>query len=200
MSNATGADTSTTSTDLDACVSGVPWCEGTCLDDLRGLAEGESPESLYHAAPPVDVRVRAHMAGPRMFNVTLFRSDVEGQPGPSRISILTGDDDFSVSVKNARKFAAALLNRSDIADPPPVGEAIIPAGEVRVGDEFLTVDGWQHVTGLMDFANQSYVQLFTPQAADGWEIDRFEPVRVHRFSRPQDAPRRSRRVLVEVAR
>ena len=148
-----------------------PWCDHDCegwVDDIDG--------TRYHAADYVQVDATEEETGQKGISVSLTRLDDLDGPGTPQVHLLTGtdrilNDDWRLTPADARKLAAALLNAADVADSGQPAEVSTPAHHLRVGDQFLTPDGWQNVIGLMVFSNSDYVAVFTPERpgdTDGW--------------------------------
>ena len=156
------------------CPAGIGWCVGECPDF----------DGHYHGSDfaAVDATSANHAAVE--LSVSVHREDRCDEIGPVQISILTGHDDLIVSPAAARQLAAYLMNATDTVDPLPSGVAVMTASGLRLGDELLTDDGCQTVTGLMAFADSGKVQVFTDErddeTSDGWPLHLGDPVRVRR--------------------
>ncbi|MFY1673652.1 hypothetical protein ACN27G_27460 [Plantactinospora sp. WMMB334] len=123
--------------------------------------------------------------------VTAYRLDIPGQPSMPEVLLdiaVPGQMPYahlSWTPTNARRQAGVLVEAADMVDPLPVGETWEPARHVRVGDEILTGDGWQHVYMLLICERDRQVSLWTPERdgdTDGWEYDTADLIRVRRPS------------------
>lgn len=156
------------------CPAGLSWCLTECAD----------PDGYYHGSDFAAVTVASEYRGTDELSVSVHRKDTGEQAGPVHISVLTGKDDLILTPQSARQHAAHLLNAADTVDPLPLGETVTTAGLVRLGDELLTGDGWQTVTGLMAFTDSGLATVFTaergPDTSDGWEHHLADVVRVRR--------------------
>jgi hypothetical protein len=60
----------------------------------------------------------------------------------------------------------------------------VDAAHLRLGDEVLTPDGWQTITGIMIFKDSGQVSAFTderdPEHSDGWQFDVTAPMKIRR--------------------
>lgn len=164
-----------------------PFCDGLC-DEWYDAVDG----SRYHGSDFHKVSAAETDRGAENLVVTVTRLDVDTQPGDPEIHLLMGDrhggDDWQLTVQNARRLAAVLLNLTDAADPLPLGETPIQAQHLRVGDEILTDDGWQHIYQTLIDENNDYAAAFTPERhgedTDGWVFKLADPVRVRRTMLP----------------
>lgn len=158
------------------CPAGHDWCEGDCQDG-------------YHSSQFAMVSAERWSRGAGWLDTEVWTSvyinDEDGQTEP-KLSLLV--DDFAEEVRytpaQARTQAAALLNAADLAEPLPLGVMWTAPELIHLDDELLTGDGWQKVTGVMAFAGDDTIRIFTPErdpeGGDGWELDAMELVQIRR--------------------
>jgi hypothetical protein len=178
--------------DSPACTEGYGWCDKDCNEPVG--EEGDWQNDNYHSGVVSHLSMlRFGRSGWSDFgDVTLIvRHDAnEGDDSQPLLYIDYPYRECSpgMTAEQARQNAAWLLNGADLIDPLPMGVVATTAVQVRIGDELLTDDGWQHVTGLMFCAEIEQASVFTPErggemdGADGWDLSFNDPVKVRRGS------------------
>ncbi|WP_106129430.1 DUF6907 domain-containing protein [Pseudosporangium ferrugineum] len=158
------------------CLAAITWCNGDCHEW----------EDLHHSSGFDTMAARAGAETETTISVSVYRTDIADEPGPVEICLLADSttSELVFTPARARQLSAMLMNAADDADPAPHGVLNIPAGQVRIGDEIDTPDGWQKVNGLLIFPSADYAALFTPEKddvdSDGYQHSTTAPVRVRR--------------------
>lgn len=155
------------------CTAGYSWCIGEC-----------TPDDPFHWSGHVwlnGFRSTGRSWTAEEFTIHLRIDEGDDDPEPL---ILISDGLAGFTAKQARVAAAWLLNSADELDPLPVGAVATTAVNVRIGDELLTEDGWQKVTGLLFDASFEQASVFTPShtmdSSDGIDLSFNDPVKVRR--------------------
>lgn len=112
-----------------------PWCGGTCRPDWDG--------SVFHCQPTIEINV--DRPGDGHPGVSLSRIDDEpGQPGDTSIDLLIGTK-AGASLTPGQALAMAELLRAQALTAASTAGVDMPVERLRLGDEFLSPDGWQAV-------------------------------------------------------
>lgn len=162
--------------DQPTCSASLPWCNGEC-----GEWNGE-----HHTTGFDFLTIQRGLRGDMELTVSTAASEDDGKLGPAAVYLLADHpaDEMLLTPARARQLAAMLLNAADNADPLPHGVLVVPAGQVRIGDEIDTPDGWQTAIGLMFFPEANQASVFTAERddieSDGWQLATYEPVKVRR--------------------
>lgn len=169
---------------LGAIDAEMPPCPAFCNDKCGEFAElpGDAHHSSGFDILPINTGRDGETAD---LWVSTSRTDEDWRAGTPDVNVLTGRDGFTLTAAKARQLAAMLMNAADNADPLPYGQMPLEAQLVRVGDEILTADGWQHVVGQMAFGDNDQVNVWTDVEdhdpdTDGWEFKPGDLVRVRR--------------------
>lgn len=170
------------------CAAGYEWCEEKC--EALDTADVD-PDRIYHGCrySSLEFQARADKGWSEMLASLYVRHDLTETPDAGPVILMTLDkrvDEVVMTAEQARANAAWLLNAADLIDPLPAGVMAVTAVQVRIGDELLTDDGWQRVTGLMFFEDTEQASVFTPQrggemdGTDGWDLSFNDAVKVRR--------------------
>jgi len=174
-----------------ACTAGYVWCDRDCQEKEPVEPGDEAWQSDgYHRGPVAYLSMlrSTHGGWKDLNDVSLIVRHDENEGDDSQPLILI---DYPVrectpgmTAQQARQNAAWLMTAADILDPLPAGVMATTAVGVRIGDELLTGDGWQKVTGLAFFADIEQASVFTPErepeVSDGWPLSFNDPVKVRR--------------------
>ncbi|MET0522639.1 MAG: hypothetical protein ABW156_11825 [Jiangellaceae bacterium] len=169
------------------CAAGYRWCQEKCeaLD-----SPDADPDSVYHGCRYTSVEFMRLADGgwTELFASLHVRHDPSEDPDAGPMVLMVPDekaDALAMTAEQARQNAAWLLNAADLIDPLPVGAMVTTAVNVRIGDELLTGDGWQKVTGLLFDAALEQASVFTTERtmdddSGGWDLSFNDPVKVRR--------------------
>lgn len=157
------------------------FCDGTCAD----WRDREEHGDAHHTSDfKIVALTESPAAGPIDWYVSASRTDADFEVGTCDVNLLPSRcDGATMTPAEARQLAALLLNAADMADPMPFGVLPALAADLRLGDELLTDDGWQAITGLMFFKDSDQASAYTPQrdeGSDGWQFGLTDPVRIRR--------------------
>lgn len=182
------------STPAVTCTEGIAFCDGVCAEFADGYHASAFTflnAKKWRSGKPRTTKTGKTKFGPSRFrktelSLTVYRQDTKNKIGKPQISLITANlgEEIRLNPARARMLAAALLNAADQADPLPVGVLTVSAGQVRIGDEIDTPDGWQKVNGLLFFPEANQAALFTPEKddidSDGYQHSTLDPIRVRR--------------------
>jgi hypothetical protein len=164
--------------DAQTCTAAYAWCNGECHEDDPYHYGAVAWLSMQHFTPRGWVESDDASV--------LLRHDENEGDASTPLVMVDGAITLShgMTASQARQNAAWLLNAADLLDPLPAGVMATTAVKVHIGDELLTEDGWQKVTGLLFMADSEQASIFTPERndedTDGWDLSFNDPVKVRR--------------------
>lgn len=173
------------------CTAGYAWCNGDCREqEPRDPGDEEWQDDAYHCGAVAHLAMLRFTAGgwKDLNDVSLIVRHDENEGDDSQPLIYIDypyrECGPAMTAQQARQNAAWLMNAADLLDPLPAGVTATTAVQVRIGDELLTDDGWQKVTGLLFMADSEQASIFTPERngedSDGWDLSFNDPVKVRR--------------------
>jgi hypothetical protein len=174
-----------------ACTAGYDWCNVECGEPLPvEPGDEEFAHDDYHSGVVAWLTMLRFTANgwQDLNDTTLIVRHDKNEGDDSRPLIVidypSRECTPGMTPEQARQNAAWLMDAADLLDPLPTGVMVTTAGKVRIGDELLTVDGWQQVVGLMFFSDTEQASIFTterdPETGDGWPLSFNDVVKVRR--------------------
>lgn len=163
------------------CSAGYDWCD-------------DEPDRGYHTTHfhyADGERYRTSGWEKTKISASLYVDDNESTDLPT-VGLIIDDavtrdsvGEVRLAPAQARKLAADLMNVADLAEPLPAGVMATCPDRLHLGDELLTDDGWQTITGLMIFTDsEPDVQVFTAERdvdnSEGWAYSLEDLVQIRR--------------------